>query len=81
MNKPASFSRSVKLVAVGNSTGVVLPKDILARLRLERGDTLFTVETPNGLELRLRNPKFEEQMAAAETVMKADRDILHVLAK
>jgi putative addiction module antidote len=81
MNKPASFPKPVKLVAVGNSTGVVLPREMLARLRLDRGDTLFVVETAAGLELRLRNPKFEEQMAAAESVMKADRDVLYVLAK
>lgn len=75
MNKP------VKVTAIGNSTGVILPKDVLARLRVERGDELFVVETPNGIELRPRDPAFEEKMRLARDIMREDRDILHALAQ
>jgi putative addiction module antidote len=76
MNKP------VKLIAIGNSTGVVLPKDILARLRVEQGDTLYISEAADGtVRLTPYDPVFEEQMGLAETIMREDRDILRVLAK
>lgn len=75
MNKP------VKLTAIGNSTGVILPKEILARLRVERGDELFVVETPAGIELRKSNPEFEDQMAALRQVMRKRRSALRELAK
>ncbi|MFC3711842.1 AbrB/MazE/SpoVT family DNA-binding domain-containing protein [Sphingoaurantiacus capsulatus] len=75
MNKP------VKLTAVGNSTGVILPKEVLARLNVERGDELFIVETPNGIELRARDPEFEEKMRIARQIMREDRDLLHALAQ
>ena len=75
MNKP------VKLTAFGNSTGVILPKEVLARLNVERGDDLFIVETPNGIELRARDPEFEEKMRIARQIMREDRDLLHALAQ
>lgn len=75
------MTKPVKLTAVGNSTGVILPKDVLARMRVERGDELFIVETPNGIELRPRNPDFEEKMRIAREIMREDRDLLHALAQ
>jgi len=75
------MTKPVKLIAIGNSTGVILPKDILARLRVDQGDTLFVSEGPDGVELRVRDPDFEEQMAAARDVMKRRRKALHELAK
>lgn len=75
------MTKPVKLVAIGNSTGVVLPKEILARLRVDRGDTLYVSEGPNGVELRIHDPEFEDQMAAARDVMKRRRKALHELAK
>ena len=61
---------SLKLKAVGNSTGVILPKEILAKLRVEKGDRLFVIETPNGIELTPYDPEFERQMEAARKIMK-----------
>jgi putative addiction module antidote len=80
MNKSANI-KPLKLIAVGNSTGVVLPREILARLRVEQGDTLYISEGPNGIELRVHDPEFETQMAAARDVMKRRRKALHELAK
>ena len=75
------MTSTLKITTVGNSVGVVLPKAILERLRVEKGDTLFVVETPDGIELRAFDPEFAEQMAAAEKVMREDRDVLRKLAE
>lgn len=72
----------LKLSKVGNSTGVILPKELLARLRVEVGDTLYATETPDGgVRLTASDPEFEAKMAAAEKIMREDRDILRVLAQ
>jgi putative addiction module antidote len=71
----------VKLTAVGNSTGIVLPKEVLAKLRVAKGDELCLVETPDGIKLTPYDPEFAAQMEAAEQVMREDRDVLRVLAK
>jgi putative addiction module antidote len=75
------MTKPVKLVAIGNSTGIVLPKDVLARLRLGQGDLLSVSETPGGIELRPHEPDFEEQMDAARAVMRKRRAALRELAK
>ena len=72
---------TLKLTTVGNSVGVVLPKDLLARLRVGKGDTLYAVETPNGVELTPYDPDFAAQMDAAEAIMREDRDALKKLAE
>lgn len=72
---------ALKLIRVGNSTGVILPKEVLARLRVELGDELFLSETPEGVTLRAHDPDFAEAMTVAEGIMREDRDILHVLAQ
>ncbi len=72
---------TLKLTTVGNSVGVVLPKDLLARLRVSKGDTLYAVETPNGVELTPYDPAFAAQMDAAESIMREDRDVLKKLAE
>lgn len=70
----------LKVTTVGNSTGVILPKEVLQRLRVDKGDSLYVVETPNGVELTPYNPEFAEQVDAAERVMREDRDVLRRLA-
>jgi len=69
----------LKITTVGNSTGVVLPKDILQHLHVNKGDTLYVVETPNGIELTAYNPQFAAQMETAEQIMREDRDVLKSL--
>jgi putative addiction module antidote len=75
MNKP------LKLIPIGNSTGVILPKEMLQGLGVEQGDTLFPVRTPDGIELRRADAKFAEQMRVAREIMRKDRAILRELAK
>ncbi len=72
---------SLKVTTVGNSVGVVLSKEVLAKLRVEKGDTLYVTESPNGIELSAYNPEFAEQMDAAEAIMREDRDVLKKLAE
>ena len=72
---------TLKLKAVGNSTGIILPKEVLAKLHVEKGDRLFVVETANGIELTPYDPEFERQIEAARIVMKRRRGVLRELAK
>jgi putative addiction module antidote len=71
----------LKLTAIGNSTGLVLPKDVLARLKLDKGDTVYLTESPDGYRLTPYNPEFERQMDAARKIMKKRRTALRELAK
>lgn len=72
---------SVKITTIGNSVGVVLSRDLLTRLRVEKGDMLYVIETPNGVELTPYRPDFAAQMDAAESVMRENRDVLKKLAE
>jgi putative addiction module antidote len=76
------FSMGVlKVTTVGNSVGVILPKEILERLRVSKGDSLYVIETKQGIELTPFNPVLALQMEAAERVMREDRDALRKLAE
>ncbi len=75
------MNTSLKITKIGNSAGVVLPKELLAKLRAGVGDTLYVSETPDGIRITAADPSFEAQMALAEHIMREDRDILRVLAK
>jgi putative addiction module antidote len=72
---------TLKLRAIGNSVGVVLPKELLARLRLGEGDTVQVVETPDGFRVARHDPAFSEQMEVAREVMRRRRAVLRELAK
>jgi putative addiction module antidote len=71
----------VKIVKIGNSAGMILPKRDLERLQVGVGGTVLKVETPNGFELRRHDGDFEEQMAAAREVMARRKRALRELAK
>ena len=70
----------LKITTIGNSAGVVLPKELLARLRVEKGDSLYATEIPDGIKLVPYDPEFEKQMRIAEQVMRQERDLLRKLA-
>jgi putative addiction module antidote len=72
---------ALKVTKVGNSAGVVLPKDTLASMHLEIGDTVYLTEAPGGYRITPYEPGFEEQMAAARRIMKRRRNALRELAK
>lgn len=71
----------LKITAIGNSAGVILPKELLARLRLDKGDELYALETPDGIRLSAFDPELAAQMEVAEQVMRKRRTLLHKLAQ
>jgi putative addiction module antidote len=71
----------LKLTQIGNSVGVILPKEVLARLKAEKGDSIYITETPEGYAVTPHDPAFEEQMVEARRIMKKRRNALHELAK
>ena len=72
---------TVKVTKIGNSVGIVLPKEVLERLRVGQGDQLHICETPDGVSLTAYDSEFEQQMEVAEKVMREDRDVLRRLAE
>jgi putative addiction module antidote len=72
---------ALKLTQIGNSVGVVLPKEVLARLKVVKGDTLFVTEAANGLMLTPYDPTLEEQLEQGREFMREYRDTFHQLAK
>ncbi len=72
---------TLKLTQIGNSLGVVLPKEALAQLKIEKGDELYLTTTPDGFRLTAYDPVFEDQMTKARAIMKRRRGVLRELAK
>ena len=75
------MNATLKITRIGNSAGVVLPKELLARLRVGPGDTLHLTEAPDGVRLTAHDPDFAVTMDMAEEIMREDRRILRALAK
>ncbi|MGQ3052795.1 MAG: AbrB/MazE/SpoVT family DNA-binding domain-containing protein [Roseateles sp.] len=72
---------ALKVTQIGNSLGVILPKEVLARLKVGKGDVLYLSEAVNGLLISPYSPEFEQQMDAARSIMKKRRAVLRELAK
>ena len=72
---------TLKLTPIGNSVGVIFPKELLGRLGVQKGDTLHVVDQPDGLRLTVSDPEFDAQMAEARLLMKKWRNVLRELAK
>jgi putative addiction module antidote len=66
---------------IGNSKGMILPKELLARLRLDSGDDVYITETPNGFQITPYDANFAKAMEVAERVMREHRDVLKKLAE
>jgi putative addiction module antidote len=71
----------IKLVQVGNSVGATFSKEVLARMKVDKGDTLYLTEGPDGYRLTPYDPEFETQMEVARRIMREHRDALRELAK
>jgi putative addiction module antidote len=71
----------LKITTIGSSAGVVLPKEVLARLKVSKGDSLFLTESPEGFRITPYDPEFEEQMSLARSFTRERRDVLRELAK
>jgi len=72
---------TLKLVQIGNSVGVILPKEVLARLKLEKGESVFLTDTPDGVAITPYDPKIDDQIAAGCEFMREYRDTFRALAK
>lgn len=75
------MSIKLKVVQIGNSLGVTLPKEALAALKVEKGDTLIVTETPDGIRLTPYDPDIQKQIEAGRELMNEYRDTLRALAK
>jgi putative addiction module antidote len=76
------MAHALKLVPIGNSTGVVLPKEVLAKLRVEKGNVLYLSESADGgYRVAPYDPEFARQMQIAEEIMRKDRDALRILTQ
>jgi putative addiction module antidote len=71
----------LKLRSIGTSTGVILPKKLLDRLRLKKGDVLFASETPEGFLLTPYDPEIARQVKLGREFMKQHRETFRALAK
>ena len=72
---------ALKLTQIGNSVGVILPKDVLARLKLVKGDSVYLTEHPDGVTLSPYQPNFDDQVDAGREFMREYRDTFRALAK
>lgn len=73
--------QALKLTQIGNSVGLILPKEVLARLKLEKGDTVYLTDAPGAVKITPHDPTFEEQMDAGREFMHEYRDTFNALAK
>jgi len=72
---------ALKITKVGNSAGLLLPKEALAKLRVEQGDTVYLTETPDGFRITPYDPEFERQMTLARKLTRKHRRALRELAR
>ena len=71
----------LKITSVGRAAGIELPRELLDKLGVDKGDFLHLTELPDGFKLTPRDPQFEDQLKVAESVMREDREVLKRLAK
>ncbi len=75
------MATTTKIIAIGNSAGIILPKETLARLNVQKGDSIFITEGPEGIRLMPFDQDFATQMEAAREIMRENRDVLQRLAE
>lgn len=71
----------LKITAIGNSAGVILPKELLEKLRVSKGDTLTVTESSNGLNFTAYDDQVDRQMDIANRIMRENRNLLKKLAE
>jgi putative addiction module antidote len=75
------MANTVRITTIGNSAGVILSKEIMSRLNVEKGDELYVTETPTGIELSPYRADFAETIEVARKIMRENRDVLRRLAE
>jgi putative addiction module antidote len=72
---------AVKITTIGSSVGIVLPKEILGYLHVEKGDTVYLTVSPDGIRISPYDVTFAQKVDALEQVMRENRDVLKKLAE
>jgi putative addiction module antidote len=75
------MATAVKVTTIGSSVGIVLPKEILGRLHVEKGDTVYLTESPDGIRITPYDAAFAKKIDILEQVMRENRDVLKRLAE
>jgi putative addiction module antidote len=75
------MATTAKIIAIGNSAGIILPKEIMDRLKLQKGDTVCLSETPFGEHLTPYDEEFMRKLESSERIMRQYRDALKKLAE
>ena len=75
------MATTTKIIAIGNSAGIILPKETMARLNVQKGDSVYITEGSEETRLMPFDPDFAKQMEAAREVMRENRDVLQRLAE
>jgi putative addiction module antidote len=75
------MATAVKITTIGSSVGIVLPREILGRLNVQKGDTLYLTEAPDGIRLSPYDATFAKKLDALQQVMRDNRDVLKKLAE
>ena len=75
------MAATAKIISVGNSAGIILPKEALARLNVKKGDLLYITDGPHGIHLVPFDQDFATQIEAARQIMRENRDVLQKLAE
>lgn len=72
---------SLKIIRIGNSLGVVLPREIIADLNVEKGDRLYLTRSPEGYRITRSDPEFERRVALARRIISKRHNALRELGK
>ncbi len=75
------MAATAKIISIGNSAGIILPKKTLARLNVGKGDTLYLNETPTGFQISPYDREFDAKLEVAERVIRRYRDAFEKLAE
>jgi putative addiction module antidote len=75
------MATTTKIIAIGNSAGIILPKEMLARLKVEKGDNVSVTETPSGLQISPYDEEFGAKMEVADRIIRRYRDAFKKLAE
>ena len=79
---PMPYPYKTKVRRIGNSLGIVLPKEALQALKVQEGDTLFLTESPEcSLRITPETPEFGDKMKIADSLMNRYRNAFRELAK
>ncbi len=74
-------TNTVKITQIGSSAGIILTKEVLGKLHVEKGDSLYISEIPTGIHLTPYEPSLAAKMEMLEQVMRENRDVLKKLAE